>query len=593
MNQHPLAFVIPMSLVAVCLSAEAMIAPPDPVLSLGPPAMVAPDGLKDAGAVELAIVGREAATEAMRLLRANKHEESLAHFERALYANPFRSRLWKGQGDALQKLGRYREAIESFQTAVDLGGPGWNHYRTMYNIACCHARLNQKDEAFEMLEQVMRTEFATNAGPFQTNSDLDSLRGDPRWKQIVPVDAPEGLTREEGWRFDLDVFEKRITALHYDINSATSAAALGAAIADIRDRVGELSDDGIALEIQRVLAMLGDGHSNLRSWPRDTGPLPVQFYLYSDGVIAQAVSAEHADVVGWRAVRVGGQDVSEVLARIEPYVSRDNRMGIAFSAPFYMSRLAMLRHLGLVEDDDTVEFEFEDHAGQLHTRRLAAISPTSDGASWVRARDGAEAPVPLYLQNQSATYWFKHVPDHDLVYFQFNSIRSDSNEAIGAFMTRLFAYLEKNDVGHLAIDLRLNGGGNSYLNHHLTDELIRAERINQSDRLFVITGRNTFSAAMNLTTDIDIMTNATFVGEPAGSRPNFIGESRVVTLPVSGLQFTCSTRLHMHGMDSTDERMLIAPDYYVPLSSEDYRLNRDPVMDMILEIIKRKRTGKS
>ena len=113
MNQHPLAFVIPMSLVAVCLSADTVAAPPDSVLSMGPPAMVAPDGLKEASAVELALAGREAATKAMKLLRANKHEESLMHFQRALYANPFRSRLWKGQGDALQQLGRYRQAIES------------------------------------------------------------------------------------------------------------------------------------------------------------------------------------------------------------------------------------------------------------------------------------------------------------------------------------------------------------------------------------------------------------------------------------------------------------------------------------------------
>ncbi len=44
-------------------------------------------------------------------------------------------------------------------------------------------------------------------------------------------------------------------------------------------------------------------------------------------------------------------------------------------------------------------------------------------------------------------------------------------------------------------------------------------------------------------------------------------------------------------MDSTDVRTVIAPDYYVPMSSEDYRLNRDPVMDTIIEIIKRQQAA--
>ena len=43
--------------------------------------------------------------------------------------------------------------------------------------------------------------------------------------------------------------------------------------------------------------------------------------------------------------------------------------------------------------------------------------------------------------------------------------------------------------------------------------------------LFVIIGRRTFSAAQNTVNMIEKNTNATFVGEPTGSRPNFVGES--------------------------------------------------------------------
>src|SRR6267143_154269 len=49
--------------------------------------------------------------------------------------------------------------------------------------------------------------------------------------------------------------------------------------------------------------------------------------------------------------------------------------------------------------------------------------------------------------------------------------------------------------------------------------------------LFVITGRLTFSAAMNLASRLEHETHATFVGEPTGSRPNHYGEAVTLTLP--------------------------------------------------------------
>ena len=552
----------------------------------GPRAARGPEGTQEAGIVAIAIAGQEASKRALELLRAGENEGSLALFEEALRANPYQSSLWYGHGDALQKLGRYDEAIESFEQAVEVGGYGWHIHRALFHIAGCHAQLDQKDDAFAVLARVMRTELGTNASMFRSSAELDSLRDDPRWSVIVPIDAPSDMTREEGWRYDLGVFKRRIKDLHYDFEAVTTETAFDSAIASLHDRIGDLSDDAISLEIQRVLASLGDGHTTLVTWPSQDVQLPLAIRLYSDGLFVLGASGEHADVAGWRVVRIGGREASQVLASIEPYVSRDNQMGVTFVTPALATRPTMLHHLGLVEEDGAVEFEFEDHGGKRHTRRVVPIAPASAGTTtWARARDGAQTPVPLYLQNQSAQYWFEHLPEQDLVYFQLNQIASNPEEPIDQFIPRLFEYIETNNVGHLVIDLRLNGGGNSYLNSNLTDALIRAERINDPQRLFVITGRRTFSAAMNLTTDIDLMTEATLVGEPAGSRPNFIGESRVVKLPYSGVEFTCSTRMHQHGMDSTDERKLIAPDYYVPLSSVDYRLNRDPVMDTIRAIV--------
>ena len=119
--------------------------------------------------------------------------------------------------------------------------------------------------------------------------------------------------------------------------------------------------------------------------------------------------------------------------------------------------------------------------------------------------------------------------------------------------------------------------------------LIGSEKVNRHGHLFVITGRRTFSAAMNGAADIEANTEAIFVGEPTGSKPNFVGETTIFPLPCSGLKVSISS-LYWQRSHAFDDRTWIAPDLRAEMSSEDYRTNRDPSMEAIHAFI-RETTG--
>jgi len=57
---------------------------------------------------------------------------------------------------------------------------------------------------------------------------------------------------------------------------------------------------------------------------------------------------------------------------------------------------------------------------------------------------------------------------------------------------------------------------------HLLHALLRADKVNRTGRLFVLIGRETFSAAMGLSIELERQTKAIFVGEPTGSSLNAI-----------------------------------------------------------------------
>jgi hypothetical protein len=188
--------------------------------------------------------------------------------------------------------------------------------------------------------------------------------------------------------------------------------------------------------------------------------------------------------------------------------------------------------------------------------------------------------LPLYLKNAAAPYWFEHLAEARLVYFQFNSVRNDREEPFAQFVARLLKFIDDNAVEGLVIDLRWNNGGNTALAPPLIQGLIRHDKINRRGKLFVIIGRRTFSAAQNTATFLEQQTNAIFVGEPTGSSPNFVGEEEFFTLPYSKLPANVS-ELFWQSSWPSDLRTWISPLLYTPPTFAAYRANRDLALEAI------------
>lgn len=169
------------------------------------------------------------------------------------------------------------------------------------------------------------------------------------------------------------------------------------------------------------------------------------------------------------------------------------------------------------------------------------------------------------------------------VYVQVNQIGNKENESMEAFANRLLAFVDANPVDRLALDLRLNRGGNGEFNRPLLRAIIKASKIDQRGKLFVLIGRSTWSAAQFLVNNLEDYTNAIFVGEPSGGKRNSYGDSRRITLPNSGITVRVSTLWWQE--DERDRRPWKAPQLAADLTFEDYRTNIDPALKKALEFV--------
>ena len=509
---------------------------------------------------------------------AKEYAQAADLWERALAINPHTT-AWAELGQARYAAGEYARAIAAYEKALEVGaGYRWN---SAYNIACCYALQGNKKAALNWLDKALTMGFR-DLEQVQKDEDLKSLHAEKRFQELALVADVSAMSRDEGWRFDLKVLARELQRLHYAPFAHTPRQRFEAFVKELHNAIPQLSEDEIAVGFMRLARMMGDAHTNIgpRALREGQHRLPVQFYLFEEGLFIIAADAAYADLAGAQVLRVGGHSAPQVLEALDTVISQDNRMWPRFIGPILLRCPAVLHGLKLIPTADQMELTVRDASGVERTVTLPAN--TGDAPpDWTTARKDASLPTPLTLKNRLAAYWFEYLPAEKMVFCQYNAVKSDPAEPLETFCARLFAFINANDVDRLALDMRWNGGGNNFLNLPLIEGLQRCDKINQPGKLFVIIGRNTFSAAQCGATQIERYTKAIFVGEPTGSCPNFVGESIPVHLPYSKMQGTISD-LYWQNSVAMDYRAWIAPELYAPPTFAAFRANRDPALEAIL-----------
>jgi tetratricopeptide (TPR) repeat protein len=521
--------------------------------------------------------------QAQSLFRQQDWAKAAAAYAQLVRVNPYNGQYWHNYGFALHSLKRYDEAIKAWAKSVELG---YQPATGLYNLACANSLAGSKEEALTWLEKAIDAGFSQEE-TLRTDSDLDPIRADTHFKKLVGI-PPEGLSREERWRFDLDYLVRRMEKVHYNLYAKVSREKFQEAIVELKSHIGTLKDEEMAVGIQRILALVGDGHTGVMWHPRQEEPrlrYPVVLYVFKEGLFVLAASPKYGEIVGGEVLRIGNAAAEEALAAVAPLCSHDNAMGVKLHSPIMLTNPPVLSYLKLADDMTHVALVVKKPDGERVTVELkpAELSP-SDVNKFVKANRNAKAPEPITFKKNDNRFWFEYLPERRAVYFQFNAVADKPDETLEKFCLRLFDFIKQEPVEYLIIDLRNNGGGNNFLNRPLVHGLIRSDKVNRPGHLFVLVGRRTFSAAMNGTVDIERNTHALFVGEPTGSSPNFVGETTLLALPCSGLRLSCSS-LFWQSSTATDRRTWIAPELVAEPSIVALAANRDPGLEAIFDYL--------
>ena len=401
------------------------------------------------------------------------------------------------------------------------------------------------------------------------------------------ADSARPQLTPDQWRADLRYLVEQMRALHKNLFHTVKPEALEAAVRSLDDRISSANEDEIVAGLVRLVALVQDAHTGAADFPPGKSYYPLRLRRYESGIYVEAAPREHASLVGGKLIAVDRTAAEDVWRDLLTLHSHDP--GNAGPADTYgtitLVSSNVLHGLDISPTADSATFVIEN-AGRRQTVTFPpsvsfeTLVSRSLPDGWTDARKGG-SPA-LWLAHPERTLWYEYLPTTKTLFVQVNEILNPPGATFAAFFKEVFDFADAHPVDKFVLDLRRNGGGNNGLLRPAIVGIIERPPIDRRGHFFVIVGPATASAAQNFVNRLESYTNAVFVGRPSGENVNMYGDPAIVTLPNSKLRFGIST-LWWQDKDPRDVRSATAPEIAAVSTMDDYRNNRDPALDAILE----------
>ncbi|MGE5401911.1 MAG: S41 family peptidase [Ignavibacteriales bacterium] len=388
------------------------------------------------------------------------------------------------------------------------------------------------------------------------------IEGQPR----MPADSIAS------WQSDIDYLVEKIIQIHPRYRDCGLQAELNSAKANLRLKIGSLTDTQIVVELQKLLASVGDGHTILYPFGMKKGTLlriPLMFWLFDDGLFV--IDAPQRQLIGQKVLSIGSLKVDELLLNLTPYISHDNNQQFLWAAPFYCTLTDFLMAAGAIKNRDSATIVFGNNVKYSFTAK-----PVDPEKIEIKLIPPLNEIAPAYLMHRNDNFRVEEIRP-DVLYVAVNSMNDTSQKTLEEFGKELRKLLKP--YKKMVLDLRYNNGGEASKADELFKTCVAFDV--EGGKIAVLVSRMTFSAAQTFATRIDQWTSAFFVGEKTGSKPNHYGNERQFKLPFSGLRGSISSGYNQP-VSANDSRIFISPEIEVRVNSENFYSGKDPEIDAAL-----------
>jgi hypothetical protein len=389
----------------------------------------------------------------------------------------------------------------------------------------------------------------------------------------------------------------------------------------------------------RLVAMIGDGHTNVsapgeeilrfmmrgglmlptRTAVADSGSVTVTVYRSSDALLRR----------GEQIIAVNDHPVDSLLRAFAGEIGGESERWREDVAARQFESLLLLNGF-------RAPYTLDVRESPASTPRRIEVRGAGRDSLVASDRRSASSPSPNVQRN----FTYRLLSDRT-AYMNLMSLAGD-RDRFRAALDSVFRQIRADSARTLVVDLRNNGGGDTWLGDELLSHLTTISYTMSSAKLWkmsaeyraylksvvrpplnhlplekviptarrlysgptgqivrfdfepeshsardprfdgpvcVLIGAGTFSSAVDLVDGIKTYRLATLIGEETGGHPNSFGEIYYFRTPATGFLVTVSSAAFVRANGDTTDHRGVLPDIEVHRSSEDVRAGRDPVIE--------------
>ena len=112
-------------------------------------------------------------------------------------------------------------------------------------------------------------------------------------------------SREEKWGEDIDSLAQQLPEKHKNLFFQLSRDDFSRKINKLKSALTKLSDDEIKVQLRKIIASIGDSHTNLRI--NSERIFPIKFYWFKEGLYAVTTTADHEKILHCKLVKINGK----------------------------------------------------------------------------------------------------------------------------------------------------------------------------------------------------------------------------------------------------------------------------------------------
>jgi hypothetical protein len=376
---------------------------------------------------------------------------------------------------------------------------------------------------------------------------------------------------------DIQYFKKELPSHHKNLFSIITEEEFNTRTDQLIDKVDQLSNKQVFVEINKIIASVGDAHTSINYW--DGYSYPLQFYILDGKVYVVNAGKAFEDMLFSQVIKINGVDVDKVTEQLRTLISHENESWVLAMLPNYLQSPVYMYGLGILENEDETVFTVQkDGKEQDFTVPTLAYGESTEYVN-TKKKDGLLGIFEKY-------YDYEYLPEEKALYFEYNACAEMDDLSFTDFNNEMMNRIEEEKIDKIIIDLRSNSGGNSEILNPFTKRLKNYVKENPDVKIYTLVGRNTFSSGMFAIYRIkEAAPGAVAVGEPTGGALDCYGEVKTTELPNSQLPISYSTKFFEFSKSfsyKNDGVGTFLPDIAVQPTIQDYVNGNDAVLSYVL-----------